>query len=199
LVAACLDASAERIINYLSQKYHVQINAVFFQYARLGGEKEILARAMLVAEEAAPKPKSSKRRPTIDELIKAATDQGTETLVDICRGVRSDLWEEAVSTYDGSFRYWGESKAGQSRMVFGVNVAAKFKPPQGQLDVWITPLSVSEVTDRSENDVRAALEKQQPIVADIHAGFKNPCWIRLKTVEEAQALVQQLREFLTPQ
>lgn len=76
LVAPRLDASAERIINYLSQRYGVQINAVFFQYVRLSDEKE--ARAMLVAEESSPKPTG--RRPTVDDLIKIATDQGTVAL-----------------------------------------------------------------------------------------------------------------------
>jgi hypothetical protein len=56
LVAPRLDASAERIINYLSQKYDVQINAVFFQYACLTDKKEILARAMLVKLRPIPTP-----------------------------------------------------------------------------------------------------------------------------------------------
>jgi Endonuclease NucS len=94
LAAPRLDASAERIINYLSQKYDVQINAVFFQYACLSDKKEILARAMLVAE--APIKPNRPRRITVDELVKTANDQGTTDLVKICRGVR-DLWnEEAV-------------------------------------------------------------------------------------------------------
>ena len=81
-------------------------------------------------------------------------------------------------------------------MVFGVNVAAKANPPHGQLDVWIPAPSVAEVTGWSEKDVRAALEKQP--VANIHMGKNDPCWIRLKSVEGAIALVQQLHEFTPP-
>jgi len=197
LVAPRLDTSAERIITYLSEQYDVEINAVFFQYARLSDGKEILARAMLLPEPP-PQPNSPNRRqPTVDELIKIATEHGTAPLVAICRDVGKWWVEEAVSTFDGSFRYWGQSKAGQDRMVFGVNVAAKAKPPHGQLDVWVPAPSVAEVTGRAENDVSAALEKQP--LADIHMGKGAPRWIRLKTVEEARALVQQLRDFTPPQ
>jgi hypothetical protein len=81
-------------------------------------------------------------------------------------------------------------------MVFGVNVAANFNPPHGQLDVWVPLESVAAVTGWSEKDVREALlRKQLTAVADIRGGQFNPFWIRLKTSEEAQALVQQLGEF----
>jgi len=151
LVAPRLDGSAERIITYLSEQYGVQINAVFFQYARLNGGQEILARAMLVAEEAS-KP-DGPRPPPVDELTKIATEHGTGDLLKVCRTV-SELWDETVGhTLDGTFRYWGKSRAGQDRMVFGINVAAKAKPPHGQLAVWVPAPSVAEVTGRPENDV----------------------------------------------
>jgi hypothetical protein len=191
LVAPRLDASAERIITYLAEQYSVEINAVFFQYARLSDGQEVLARAMLVAD-SSPQPKISRRRMNVDGLIEIANEHGTALLVEICREVGGWWFEEAEHTFDGSFRYWGTSRAGQDRMVFGINVAAKAKPPHGQLDVWVPVPSVAEVTGRSENDVRAVL-KGQPIAA-IHMGRNDPCWIRLKTVEEARALIQRLRE-----
>jgi hypothetical protein len=161
------------------------------KYARLSDGKEILARAKLVAEDVS-KP-DGPRRATVDELTKMATERGTGDLLKVCRTV-SELWDETVGhTFDGSFRYWGKSRASQWRMVFGINVAAKAKPPHGQPDVWVPAPSVAEVTGRPENDVRAALERQP--IANIHMGKNDPCWIRLKTVEEARGLVQQLREF----
>ena len=42
LVAARLDASAERIINYLAERSGLDINAVFINYAKLSDGKEIL-------------------------------------------------------------------------------------------------------------------------------------------------------------
>jgi hypothetical protein len=37
LVAPRLDASAERIVNYLAERHRVDVNAVFFKYAKLIG------------------------------------------------------------------------------------------------------------------------------------------------------------------
>ena len=45
--ASDLDASSERIINYLGDNYGVPINAVFFRYFR-DGESEFLTRTWLV-------------------------------------------------------------------------------------------------------------------------------------------------------
>ena len=58
LVAAGLDASAERIVNYLARK-SVDINAVFFNYAELSDE-QIIVRSVLVPESAMP-PKAGKK------------------------------------------------------------------------------------------------------------------------------------------
>ena len=189
LVAPRLDTSAERIITYLADQYGVEINAIFFQYALLSNGKEILARAMLVPE-SAPQPKAPKRQPTADKFMAIAAERGTTPLVEICRTAHDWWFEEAVSTFGGSFRYWGRSKAGQDRMVFGINVAAKANPPHGQLDIWIPAPSVAEVTGRLEKDVRTSLEKHP--IANIHMGKNDPCWIRLKTAEDAKALIDEL-------
>ena len=55
LVGSALDAGAERIINYLAQRHSVNLNAVFFRYAKLSSGQEILARSVLVAESALQK------------------------------------------------------------------------------------------------------------------------------------------------
>src|SRR5215469_8358290 len=45
IVGSRLDAGAERIINYLAQRHSVNINAIFFRYAKLSTGQEILARS----------------------------------------------------------------------------------------------------------------------------------------------------------
>lgn len=60
LVAPRLDASAERIINYLSERHGVDINAVFFKYSKLSDGKEILARSILMPDQP---PKVGPRKP----------------------------------------------------------------------------------------------------------------------------------------
>jgi hypothetical protein len=51
LVAPRLDAAAERIINYLASRHGVDVNAVFFKYARLSSGEEVLVRSVLVADD----------------------------------------------------------------------------------------------------------------------------------------------------
>lgn len=188
LVAPRLDASAERIITYLSERHRVDINAVFFQYARLSDGREVIARTMLVAEESRPPSRTRRGKPSIDSLIAMANEHGTANLVELCRGV-GNMWdEELVPSYGGSFRYLGTSAARQRRVVFGINVAGQpQKSPHGQLDVWIPVKSLAEVTGGSEEDVRTSL-RQQPVVRGL-----MEVWIRLTTVEQATTLVDVFR------
>ncbi len=69
IVGSEIDASSERIINYLSDTYGVGINAATFQYFR-DGEKEFLARVFLIEpSEVEYKTKiraSSKRKPNLN-------------------------------------------------------------------------------------------------------------------------------------
>jgi hypothetical protein len=164
LVAPRLDASAERIITYLSERHRVDINAVFFQYARLSDGREVMVRTMLVAEESRPPSRTRRGKPSIDSLIAMANEHGTSEFVNVCRGLR-DIWDEdSTPVYGGSFRFLGTNAAGQTRVVFGINVAGQpQKPPPGHLDVWIPLKSLAEVTGRSEDDVRASL-RDQPVV-----------------------------------
>lgn len=191
LVAPRLDASSERIIKYLAERYRVNINAVFFQYARLSDGREILARTMLVPEESRLVTPQGRRSPTTEELIAAANERGTAELVEICRRVRGTWKEENTGTYGGSFRYWkaplGEK---QERMIFGVNVMGKNAPPRGELDVWIPVLKLSKVTGLPEEKLRAGLEQQN--VLEMRSG---DCWIRLRSADEAKRLTDQFRAF----
>lgn len=61
IVASSLDASTERIVNYLADEYDVQINAIFFQYVK-DGDREYLCRAWLREPTAASSEKSERVR-----------------------------------------------------------------------------------------------------------------------------------------
>src|SRR4029079_13030402 len=50
VVAPKLDLSAERVINYLADRHDIEINAVFFRYAKTAKGEQILIRTLLVAE-----------------------------------------------------------------------------------------------------------------------------------------------------
>lgn len=86
IVASRIDASTERIVNYLSDTYGVDINAVSFQYFRHTDGQEFLARVFLIepsqVEYSARTKTTSKRRPnlTYKELQELADDNGVGEL-----------------------------------------------------------------------------------------------------------------------
>ena len=105
LVASRLDASAERIINYLAQRYAVNMNAVYFRYAKLlPSGAEILARSVLVAESTIQQGKSARRKTTsVSELISAAEENKITKMVESFRSLALPpdeyMWELAEHTY----------------------------------------------------------------------------------------------------
>lgn len=86
IVASVIDPSTERIVNYLSANYGVDINAVSFQYFRNEGGKEFLARVFLIepsqVEYSSRTRAGSKRRPNLtpEELQEIAEENGVGEL-----------------------------------------------------------------------------------------------------------------------
>jgi len=73
IVAAQIDSSSERIIQYLSETYGVRINVATFQYFRDSSGRELLARKFLMDVERKPV-NTSKRNPnlTLQQLAEIA-------------------------------------------------------------------------------------------------------------------------------
>jgi hypothetical protein len=195
LVAARLDASAERIINYLAERAGLDINAVFISFAKLSDGQEILIRSVLVAEETAGRLHTAgKKRPSDAALMAMAGERNTVDLVNICRELKGVWREQRTDTADGSFRYWADKPDGGPKMVFGVNVAGGLNnPPHGQLDVWVRPDALSEVASVSENSIRQRLSK---IVPPFKASVMDFV-LRLKSLEEAKRLIEELKSLMT--
>jgi len=84
IVASSIDASSERIINYLSDTHGVDINAVTFQYFRLANGTELLGRVFLIAPaQVAYKAQAkgmTRRRLTLDEFQQLAEQNGVGDL-----------------------------------------------------------------------------------------------------------------------
>jgi hypothetical protein len=82
VVASELDASTERILNYLSDTYGVDINAVSFDYYHHEGQREFLARVFLIdpsqVEYSARTKSTSKRRrlPSYADHRETAEEEG---------------------------------------------------------------------------------------------------------------------------
>lgn len=166
LVGSGLDAAAERIINYLAQRHSVNLNAVFFRYAKLPTGQQILARSVLVAESVL-QPAIPRRDPTVSELLATATARQVLPMVEMFRGLGKDekyASEQAANTFQGSFRYWRENTEGKGwKMVLGVNVSGKrlkdSPTPIGQLDIWIPIATLAQVVGVSDTQARDMVNK----------------------------------------
>jgi hypothetical protein len=193
LVAARLDGSAERIINYLGERYGININASFFNYSKLSDGKEVLARSMLVADEVRG-PGNPPKRPSEQALLAQAIERKSSALVEICRKVAESWEEERNWKYDGCLLYWVRLSSGANRSVFGINTGARYSTPVGQLDVYVVVRNLAEFTGIAEDVIRETLKTKHP-VRDMWA---NECWLRLKSPEDASAIVEQLRSWEPP-
>ncbi len=190
LVAAGLDASAERIVNYLARRA-IDINAVFFNYCELSDAKQILVRSVLVPESAKPPKPLSEPAPTEAGLLAMADERKTTELVKICRHMREVVpgqtikwWEAPEDTAQGSFRYW----AGE-RVVYGINASGKLgNAPVGELDIWVRPDKLAEVIGVPEQAIRDQLSHFTPFRAG-----RMDFVIRLKNIQSAEALVSELK------
>jgi hypothetical protein len=191
LVAARLDASAERIINYLAQRYSVNINAVFFRYAKLSNGSEILARSVLVAESVIQQGKAPRRKMPLSDLLAMAATKKITNMVEAFRSnsrIGDYADEERASTYGGSFRYWRKNTEGVGRMVFGVNVSGRRRStPDNQLDIWIPKSTSAQVLDLPEKQVEHLL-KELPILEMNASDYRDDCIIRLKDQPTADSV-----------
>lgn len=193
LVAARLDSAAERIVKYLSERHGLDINAIFFKYAKLNNGQEILVRSVLVPDEVRTTRTSGRYKRTASELLTIAAEKQVTSLVEICRQM-STLWEEqGAGSYNGSFRYWGETRTSKWKMVFGINVAGgRFDPALGELDVWIPTASLAEVTGVKEETIRRKLETEHPL----KEAQPTDCIVRLQNSKQADNFVRQLKNWV---
>ncbi len=199
VVGTGLDAGAERLIGYLSQRQSVEINAVLFKYVKVVGQ-EVLIRSLLVPESLA---ESSSRRHVRgpSELLEIAKRRRRQTLVEILRTLSSAsgaitdekeyVWENASRAYDGAFRYWRRDLGGKKyKMVFGVTVSGLWGAKDSEVDIWIRPREVAQVTGLSGKRVRDTFAKFK-IVPD--KTRDNRLVIRLDNDKEANRFVKTLK------
>jgi hypothetical protein len=192
LVGSALDAGAERIINYLAQRHSVNLNAVFFRYAKLSSGQEILARSVLVAESALQKSAPPTRRaPTVSELLATATARKVLPMVEAFRALGKDekyATEEPQTSYEGSFRYWRKNTEGKAKMILGLNVSGQRKDsPIGQLDIWIPIATLAQVLGVSDSQAKEMLNKL-PVLEMRGAD----AIVRLKDERSAQEVATQI-------
>ena len=192
LAAPRLDGPAEQIVNYLNERHGVDINAVFFSYARLKEGQEIIARTVLVPDET-QQVRVGRRAPSVAELLQMAEQRQILDMVNVCRQAADFLREEPVGAYGKSFRYWAKGPQG-SRAVFGVNISGeRRKTPPGSLDVWIPTGGLSEVAGMKEESIRGAINQGHSVQHSTDFDLV----VRIHSAEQAQDLVNELKGWVS--
>ncbi len=133
IVATQADARTERIVQYLSGVYGVDINVLLFTFFRTRDGRELLGRTFLLepegVEERSRGRSGSKRRPNLTrEQLRAATE----------RVGLAEAYDDLVSALSGPFRFDRTRSAaafkarldGGSRAIFNV-VATESDPSRG--------------------------------------------------------------------
>jgi len=194
IVAARLDAAAERIINYLARRAALDINALFFRYAKLSSGAEILARSVLVADSVL-RVSGAKTSPSVADLIGTASKRQVLPMVAIFRTLRGltdeYVWEQPAETYGGSFRFWCKNPEGGHKMVFGLNVSgARCATPNGQLDLWIPVKSLAQVLGVPEDRVKEMLKSLPVLKME-----SSDCIVRLKNQQDADDVSKKIRDW----
>ena len=190
LAAPRLDGPAEQIVNYLNQRHGIDINAVFFSYARLKDGQKVIARTVLVPDETVGE---RRRIPSVTELMEMAEQRQTSDMVKVCRQAASFLKEEPAATYGKSFRYWAKGPQG-SRMVLGVNVSGeRRKAPLGKLDVWISTVGLSDVSGMTEAKIRDEINQHHPV----QHSTSYDLVVRMHSAEQAQGLIDELKGWVS--
>jgi len=136
IVASEIDASSERIIEYLSDSYGVGINAVTFQYFKKEDGSEFLSRVFLIepteAEYRTRTKSPSKRKPplTYEELEEIAEKNGVGNLYRKIIENLSKYFDQNVTTRS-SVAFIGFKKEDRSRMTILSILPGESSPEKG--------------------------------------------------------------------
>lgn len=190
LVGTRLDASVERMVEFLADRYEMDINALLFRYLRLESGERLLIRTSIVSDDRQAAAEAKHAKFTADALLETARKRGTIEIVQALRRLSEVLKELPSKTYAGSFRYWAPQG-----MLVGINASGKWNPPLGAIDVWVTPGHWIEASGIAEEDLRSGLASFE-IVSEITgtSGLKQII-LRIKSVAEADGLVRVLRKW----
>lgn len=190
VVASRLDASTERMIEFLSDTHDMDINGLVFRFIRVGNDERLLLRASVLSEDRPPsRGKRERVRVTSETLLARARDRNIIPLVNILRRLKRFLNEYPRPTYRGSFRYFRDG-----RMLCGVNVAAYWNAPQGSLDVWVSHDNLAQAAGVPEEVMVRDLESQFEVVQRYEG--QHQVFLRIDSDTKAEAFVRMLQTWI---
>jgi hypothetical protein len=184
VAASRLDAPTERMIQFLSRQYGMDIDGLLFRYIKLASGEEMLIRTSVISEERRSS-RAEHAKPTPDALVRMARERGAEQILQVLRKLGDFLQEIPERTYDGSFRYWAPG-----RMLCGVNAATYWNAPNGSIDVWVSYGHWAQAYGLDESSVVERLQTF-PVVKQ-YAG-NHQIVVRISTHDQAVDLVSVLR------
>lgn len=188
IVASSLDASTERIVQYLADEYSVNINAIFFRVFK-DGDKEYLTRAWL-------------REPGNASVVKETTQQGEwngEYYVSFGTDEKKD-WEEARKY--GFISAGGKAWYSNSLQMLSpgdriwVNIPSTGYVGVGIVEQEVLPIDDFEVLDENgeKKNIRNVAPKASRHYTLEEHGEKAEYLVRvkwIKTVSESKAIKEK--------
>ena len=162
IVATELDAQSERIVQFLSSQFGVNLNVVFFDYYR-HGDQEFVGRSWLIAPEEVERKAisagSSRKRVllTLEDLASLAVDRGVGDLYRILHQGLSRL-SDHVATTQSNVSYRWRTPAG-SRVAL-VSVYPKVSGPATGLMADIRVDDLARQFDLGPAALRGALPEK---------------------------------------
>ena len=159
IVATELDPQSERIVQFLSSQYGVNLNVVFFDYYR-HGDQELVGRSWLIApEEVQHKAETvgpSRRRPalTLEDLTKMAVDRGVGGLYAALHEGLARLCDQVGTTQSNVTYRWRLPSGGRTALV---SVHPKASGPDAGLLADIRVEDLAKQLGLDPADLRADL------------------------------------------
>ena len=164
IVATELDPQSERIVQFLSAQYGVNINVVFFDYYR-HGDQEFVGRSWLIAPEKVKRDADTRGttggRPilTLEELAALAEARGVGDLYDSLHEGLSQVADQ-VGTTQSNVTYRWRSPEGSRNALVSVYPKVSGLPEPGLLaDIRVDDLA--RQLDLQPADLRASLPAKQ--------------------------------------
>jgi len=200
IVASEIDASTERIIQYLSETYNVGINIIQFQYHK--DENEYLSRVFLIDPEIAQEnirrlPKSKKKpNLTVEQLEEIAYNNGVSEIYKILDEGFSNLFDGWTTTLSSLGFYGKEIMGAHKCKLFNLIPVSSNK--EDGLKFQAYTFSIAEFFGVDENKISVLLPKNKT-EWHYHGGM-DPEWSGyegfFKDKNDAELFIQELRKLI---
>jgi hypothetical protein len=156
IVATELDAQSERIVQFLSSQYGVNINVVFFDYYR-HGDHEFIGRSWLIAPDEVKRQAdrgSGRQLLTLDELAAMAESRGVGDLYGALHEGLSRLSDQVGTTQSNVSYRWRSPSGSRTALV---SVYPKLSGPEPGLIADIRVDDLAKLSGLPADDLRAIL------------------------------------------